>query len=146
MKHGYYEAPNLTEKLEQAARSSSLHTAAFSQSAGMSGDNVPMLQSSGSGGSGSNNVLESKVAKLESDVSYIRRDVDELKTDVKSIDRNMIAVLERLDSIKDSLAKKPSIDAVDRKISDAKLAVLLGVPAIIAAGTGLYKLSMYFFL
>ncbi|STJ61561.1 Uncharacterised protein [Escherichia coli] len=59
---------------------------------------------------------------------------------------NMIAVLERLDSIKDSLAKKPSIDAVDRKISDAKLAVLLGVPAIIAAGTGLYKLSMYFFL
>ena len=106
MKHGYYEAPNLTEKLEQAARSSSLHTAAFSQSAGMSGGNVPMLQSSGSGGSGSNNVLESKVAKLESDVSYIRRDVDELKTDVKSIDRNMIAVLERLDSIKDSLAKQ----------------------------------------
>ncbi|BAX14920.1 hypothetical protein HmCmsJML100_02442 [Escherichia coli] len=91
-------------------------------------------------------MLESKVAKLESDVSYIRRDVDELKTDVKSIDRNMIAVLERLDSIKESLAKKPSIDAIDKKISDAKLAVLLGVPAIIAAGTGLYKLSMYFFL
>lgn len=87
--------------------------------------------------------MPEKVAKLESDVAHIKRDVDELKTDVKAIDKNMITILARLDSIKESLTNKPSSDAVDRKISDAK--VLLGVPAIIAAGTGLYKLSMYFF-
>lgn len=90
-------------------------------------------------------MLEARVAKLESDVAYIRRDVDELKADVKSIDRNVIAVIERLDSIKESLANKPSSDAVDKKISDAKLAILLGVPAIIAIGTGLYKLAMHFY-
>ncbi len=91
-------------------------------------------------------MLEARVAKLESDVSYIRRDVDELKADVKSIDRNMIAVLERLDGIKESLAKKPSSDAVDKKISEAKLAVLLGVPAIIGIGTAIYKvITLYFF-
>lgn len=89
--------------------------------------------------------MPEKVAKLESDVAHIKRDVDELKTDVKAIDKNMITILARLDSIKESLTNKPSSDAVDRKISGAKLAVLLGVPAIIAAGTGLYKLSMYFF-
>lgn len=99
--------------------------------------------SDGDGGGG--NMLEARVAKLESDVSYIRRDVDELKADVKSIDRNMITVLERLESIKESLAKKPSTDTVDRKISEAKLAVLLGVPALIAIGTGAYKLVMHFF-
>jgi len=97
------------------------------------------------GGDGGGNMLEARVAKLESDVSYIRRDVDELKNDVKSIDRNMITALERLESIKDSLAKKPSTDAVDRKISEAKLAVLLGVPGLIAVGTAAYKLIMHFF-
>lgn len=145
MKHDHYEDPNLTEKLEQAAKSSSLYANPISQSSGMSGMSMGMLQSSGSGGSGSNNMLEARVAKLESDVAYIRRDVDELKADVKSIDRNVIAVIERLDSIKESLANKPSSDAVDKKISDAKLAILLGVPAIIAIGTGLYKLAMHFY-
>lgn len=90
-------------------------------------------------------MLEARVAKLESDVSYIRRDVDELKADVKSIDRNMITVLERLDSIKDALAKKPSTDTVDKKISEAKLAVLLGVPGLIAIGTAAYKLIVHFY-
>lgn len=90
-------------------------------------------------------MLEARVAKLESDISYIRRDVDELKTDVKTIDRNMVAVLERLDSIKDSLSKKPSSDTVDKKITEAKLAVLLGVPAIIGIGTAAYKAILYFF-
>ncbi len=97
-------------------------------------------------GDGGGGMLEARVAKLESDVGYIRRDIDELKTDVKSIDRNMIAVLERLESIKESLAKKPSSDAVDKKISEAKLAILLGVPAIIAIGTGLYKAFVHFYL
>lgn len=105
---------------------------------------LPFPKRDGSG-DGGGNMLEARVAKLESDVAYIRRDVDELKTDVKSIDRNMIAVLERLESIKESLAKKPSSDAVDKKISEAKLAVLLGVPAIIAIGTGIYKAVMHFY-
>ncbi|WP_258304464.1 hypothetical protein [Escherichia coli] len=144
MKHDYYEAPNLNDKIAKAAESFCLHSSASSQLAGISGKRWDMLQSSGSSGSGSDNMPE-KVAKLESDVTHIKRDVDELKTDVKAIDKNMITILARLDSIKESLTNKPSSDAVDRKISDAKLAVLLGVPAIIAAGTGLYKLSMYFF-
>lgn len=96
-------------------------------------------------GNGGGGMLEARVAKLESDVGYIRRDIDELKTDVKSVDRNMIMVLERLESIKESLDKKPSSNAVDKKISDAKLAVLLGVPSIIAIGTGIYKAVMHFY-
>lgn len=106
---------------------------------------IPHNPSHGDGDGGGGNMLEARVAKLESDVSYIRRDVDELKADVKSIDRNMITVLERLEGIKESLAKKPSTDTVDRKISEAKLAVLLGVPALIAIGTGAYKLVMHLF-
>ncbi|HHQ6628319.1 TPA: hypothetical protein ACSTL5_004887 [Serratia fonticola] len=97
---------------------------------------------SGDGGGGG---MQSRVAKLESDVSFIRRDVDELKTDIKSIDRNMTIVLEQLNTIKESIANKPSTDAVERRISDAKLAILLGVPAIIAIGTGIYKAIMHFY-
>jgi hypothetical protein len=51
----------------------------------------------------------------------------------------MAVVLEKLSSIKDSLDKKPSSDAIDRKITEASLQFLLGVPAIIAIGTGIYK-------
>lgn len=90
-------------------------------------------------------MLEARVAKLEADVGYIRRDVDELKGDVKSINTNMTIALERLENIKDSLSKKPSSDTVDKKISEAKLAVLLGVPTIIAIGTGIYKLIQHYF-
>lgn len=96
----------------------------------------------GNGGGG--DMLEARVARLEVDVNYIRRDVDELKTDVKSINQNMIVALERLESIKENLNKKPSADTVDKKISDAKLAVLLGVPTIIAIGTGIYKLIRHY--
>ncbi|MFQ1680877.1 hypothetical protein ACK08B_13610 [Pantoea dispersa] len=108
-------------------------------------EGMPHNPSYGDGDGGGGSMLEARVAKLESDVSYIRRDVDELKADVKSIDRNMVTVLEKLESIKESLAKKPSTDTVDRKISEAKLAVLLGVPALIAIGTGAYKLVMHLF-
>lgn len=97
----------------------------------------------GSGGGG-DNMLEARVAKLEVDVSYIRRDVDELRNDVKSINQNMIVALERLENIKENLNKKPSTDTVDKKITDAKLAVLLGVPTIIAIGTGIYKLIQHY--
>jgi len=90
-------------------------------------------------------MLEARVAKLESDVSYIRRDIDELKADAKSIDKNVTIVLERLDSIKESLGKKPSTDSVDKKIAESKLAILLGVPAIIGIGAAAYKVIVHFF-
>ena len=96
----------------------------------------------GNGGGG--DMLEARVAKLEADVGYIRRDVDELRTDVKSISNNMIVALERLESIKENLSKKPSTDTVDKKITNAKLAVLLGVPGIIAIGTGISKLIQHY--
>ncbi|ENY2280707.1 hypothetical protein [Salmonella enterica] len=98
----------------------------------------------GGKGGGGGNMLEARVAKLEADISYIRRDIDELKIDVKSISQNMTIALERLESIKTSLDKKPSTDTVDKKISDAKLAVLLGVPTLIGIMTGLYKLVQHF--
>ncbi|WP_459582745.1 hypothetical protein [Dickeya oryzae] len=72
----------------------------------------------GSGGGsngGGDDMLETRVAKLESDVSYIRRDIDELKLDVKSISTNMTIALEKLSSIKESLNNKPTTDAVDKK-------------------------------
>ncbi|QGX91688.1 hypothetical protein EFZ10_08645 [Tatumella sp. TA1] len=90
-------------------------------------------------------MLEPRVARLESDVSYIRRDIDELKSDFKLVNQNMIVALERLESIKESLTKKPSTDTVDKKISDAKLAILLGVPGIIALGTAIYKAVQHYF-
>ncbi|AUZ72569.1 TPA: hypothetical protein MYO72_001612 [Citrobacter freundii] len=90
--------------------------------------------------------MEKRIAILEVEVSHIKQDVSEIKTAVSkidttanSLDKNMAVVLEKLSAIKDSLDKKPSADAVDKKISEAKLAVLLGVPGIIAIGTGLYK-------
>lgn len=90
-------------------------------------------------------MLEARVVKIDSDIKYIRRDVDELKADVKSIDRNMVTMLAKLDCIKESLAKKPSKDTVDKRISEAKLAILLGVPALIAIGSAVYKLIAHFY-
>lgn len=98
--------------------------------------------SDGNGGGGG--MIEVRVAKLESDVGYIRRDIDELRADVKAITQNIAISLERLDTIRTSLDKKPSTDTVDKKISDAKLSVLLGVPAIIAIGTGIYKIAQHY--
>lgn len=98
----------------------------------------------GDGNGGGGDMLEPRIARLESDVSYIRRDIDELKGDVKSVSQSMIIVLERLETIKESMNKKPSTDTVDKKISEAKLAVLLGVPAIIAVGTGIYKIIQHY--
>lgn len=93
---------------------------------------------------GGGNMLEARVAKLEADVSYIRRDVDELRVDVKTISQNMTIAIERLDYIRTALDKKPSTDTVDKKITDAKLSILLGVPTIIAIGTGIYKVVQHY--
>ncbi|WP_227650715.1 hypothetical protein [Klebsiella pneumoniae] len=107
-----------------------------------SADNNDMNPYGGDGGGGS--MLEARVAKLESDVGYIRRDVDELRIDVKTISQNMAIAIERLDNIRISLDKKPSTDTVDKKITDAKLSILLGVPTIIAIGTGIYKVVQHY--
>ena len=90
-------------------------------------------------------ILEVEVAHIKKDVAEIKNTVSKVDTTVNSLDKNMAVVLERLSSIKESVDKKPSSDTVDKKISDAKLAILLGVPAIIAIGTGLYKAFMHFF-
>lgn len=95
--------------------------------------------------------MEKRLAVLEVEVSYIKNDVSELKksataieSTVNSIDKNMAVVLEKLTTIKAEIDKKPSNDAVEKKISDAKLAVLLGVPAIIGVGTALVKYASKF--
>lgn len=85
MSNDYYEHPSLSEKLEEAAKSSSLHASSMAQSAGISGRMRGMQQSSGSG-DGGGSMLEPRVAKLESDVSYIQRDIELLQKDVRSID------------------------------------------------------------
>lgn len=108
-----------------------------------------LVSSSFTGDTGKNSTdggddMEKRLAVLEVEVSHIRSDVSELKTStisiqstVNTIDKNMAVVLEKLSSIKADIDKKPSSDAVARKISDAKLAILLGVPAIIAIGTAI---------
>lgn len=106
----------------------------------------------GGGGGGGGDMLEPRVAKLEADVEHIKADVSELKLSmskvgdtVGSIDKNLAVLIEKFSGLKESVDKKPSSDAMDKKISDAKLSILLGVPAIIAIGTAAYKLAMHFF-
>lgn len=100
--------------------------------------------SHGGGNGGGGTMLEARVAKLEAEISYIRRDVDELRTDAKSISQNMIIAIEKLENIKATLDAKPSADAVDNKISKAKLTILLGVPAIMTVITGIYKIVQHY--
>lgn len=106
----------------------------------------------GGGGGSGGDMLEPRVAKLEADVAHIKADVSELKLSmskvgdtVGSIDKNLAVLIEKFSGLKESVDKKPSSDAMDKKISDAKLSILLGVPAIIAIGTATYKLAMHFF-
>ncbi len=105
MKHDYYEAPNLNDKIAKAAKSFCLHSSASSQLAGYLAKDGTCFNQVVAVGLGSDNMPE-KVAKLESDVAHIKRDVDELKTDVKAIDKNMITILARLDSLKRILNKQ----------------------------------------
>ncbi|MDF7627684.1 hypothetical protein PUG46_00205 [Erwiniaceae bacterium L1_55_4] len=96
--------------------------------------------------------MEKRIAVLEAEVTHIRTDVGDLKKSsleidktVNSLDKNMAIVLERLTAIKESLDKKPSTDAVEKRISDAKLAILLGVPGIIGVATAIYKAVSHFY-
>ncbi|HBV9688860.1 TPA: hypothetical protein MEA38_005381 [Klebsiella variicola] len=69
--------------------------------------------------------MEQRLAILEAKVSRIETDVTELKGTVSVVDKNTAVILERLDGIKDSLAKKPTSDAVDKKIAEAKVSQII---------------------
>lgn len=104
-----------------------------------------------SGGDGGDGNLEKRIAILEVEISHVKNEVAEIKasvikidSNVNSLDKNMALVLEKLSTIKDSLDKKPSVDAVDKKFSDAKLALLLGVPAIMTIITAIYKAIQHY--
>lgn len=96
--------------------------------------------------------METRIAVLEAEVDHIKNDVSEIKSSVSrlsdtvvSLDKNTAIIMEKLSTIKDSLDTKPSTDAVDKKISNAKLAILGGVPTIIAIGTAIYKIVMHYY-
>ncbi|WP_254245580.1 hypothetical protein [Klebsiella michiganensis] len=78
----------------------------------------------GHGGSGGGE-MEQRLAILEAKVSHIESDVTELKNTVAVVDKNTAVILERLDGIKESLAKKPSSDSVDKKIAEAKVSQII---------------------
>lgn len=78
--------------------------------------------SDGNGGGGG---MEQRLAVLEAKVSHIESHVTELKNTVAVVDKNTAVILERLDGIKESLAKKPSSDAVDKKIAEAKVSQII---------------------
>jgi len=90
-------------------------------------------------------VLESEVAHIKGDVFEIKKSVSAVEKTVNSVDKNMAVLMVKIDNITDSLSKKPSSDAVDKKISDAKFAILLGVPAIIGIVTAVAKAIQYFY-
>lgn len=92
---------------------------------------------SGGGGGG----MDQRLAVLEAKVSRIESDVSELKGTVAVVDKNTAVILERLDAIKESLAKKPSADAVDKKIAEAKVSQIIwtigSVLAIVSIASGI---------
>ncbi|AJA97806.1 TPA: hypothetical protein RRE97_005044 [Klebsiella pneumoniae] len=85
--------------------------------------------------------MEQRLAVLEAKVSRIESDVAELKGSVAVVDKNTAVILERLDSIKDSLAKKPTSDLVDKKIAEAKVSQIIwtigSVLAIVSIASGI---------
>lgn len=87
---------------------------------GSNADHTP-LYGGGNGGGG----MEQRLAVLEAKVSRIETDVNELKSTVAVVDKNTAVILERLDGIKESLAKKPTSDAVDKKIAEAKVSQII---------------------
>ncbi|HFD3005534.1 hypothetical protein ACQ9EW_04810 [Klebsiella pneumoniae] len=101
--------------------------------------NVHTLKhSDGNGGGGD---MEQRLAVLEAKASHIESDVTELKNTVAVVDKNTAVILERLDGIKESLAKKPSSDAVDKKIAEAKVSQIIwtigSVLAIVSIASGI---------
>ncbi|WP_323114504.1 hypothetical protein [Klebsiella variicola] len=73
--------------------------------------------SSNSGGGGS---MEQRLAILEAAVSRIEKQLSETSSTMNAVDKNTSVILERLGNLKDSLSQKPSTDAVEKRISEAK--------------------------
>ncbi|ENT5010334.1 hypothetical protein ACOSU5_000127 [Salmonella enterica subsp. enterica serovar Newport] len=149
MKHDYYEVPNLTEKLKQAEKSSSLYANPISQSSGMSGMSMGMLQSSGSGGAGSNNMLEARVARLEADVENIKTNLSEARSDISRLrdisadtSRDVAVVLQKIVDVDEKLSKKPSKSEVQTLISSAVNKQILWT---IGTGFALLGIAKYIF-
>lgn len=96
--------------------------------------------------------MEGRISALEVNVSYIKDDVAALKSSsaksietLNSLDKNMAVVLEKLTTLKESIDKKPSKDAIESSIAKAKLTILVGVPSLCAAIAGICKIYTHFF-
>ncbi|WP_232487477.1 hypothetical protein [Pectobacterium parmentieri] len=100
------------------------------------------------GGFWSDKMATADLARLEADSSHIKTGVSDLKKSVSSIeatvnsiDKNMAVIMVKLDGITNDLSKKPSTDAVDKKISDAKLSQIIwtisSVLAIVSIASGI---------
>jgi len=70
-------------------------------------------------------VLETEVAHIKNDLSDLKKSVSAIENTANSIDKNMAVVLEKLGNISENLSKKPSSDAVDKKIAEAKIAQII---------------------
>ncbi|MBL0775060.1 hypothetical protein JK332_25225 [Klebsiella michiganensis] len=85
--------------------------------------------------------MDHRLAVLEAKVAHIESDVSELKSTVAVVDKNTAVILERLDGIKESLAKKPTSDSVDKKIAEAKVSQIIwtigSVLAIVSVASGI---------
>ena len=80
--------------------------------------NVHTLKhSDGNGGGGD---MEQRLAVLEAKVSHIESDVTELKNTVAVVDKNTAVILERLDGIKESLAKNHLLTLLIKKSQKPK--------------------------
>ncbi|HFP9395711.1 TPA: hypothetical protein ACHOZE_004408 [Raoultella ornithinolytica] len=86
-------------------------------------------------------VLEAEMAHLKSDVSDLKKLTSSIESTVNSVDKNIAIVMVKLDSIDDSLSKKPSSDAVDKKIAEAKVSQIIwtiaSVLAIVSIASGI---------
>ncbi|HHL3239327.1 TPA: hypothetical protein ACQ45K_003542 [Klebsiella variicola] len=149
MVHDYYEHPNLKERLVTAAKSSSLHADSMSQASGISALGRGMLQSSSSGGSGGDRMLESRVAKIEADVENIKANLTEARADISRLrdttndtSKDVAVVLQKVVDIDDKLSKKPSKNEVESLISAAVNKQIIWT---VATGIALLGLAKYIF-
>lgn len=92
-------------------------------------------------------VLEAEVAHIKTDVSDTKRSVSSIETTVNTVDKNLAVIMVKLDNITEALSKKPSSDAVDKKISEAKLAQIIwtigSVLTIVSIASGIIIKSLH---
>ena len=69
--------------------------------------------------------MEQRLAILEAAVSRIEKQLSETSSTMNAVDKNTSVILERLGNLKDSLSQKPSTDAVEKRISEAKVTQII---------------------